>query len=193
MPDEAESIEKHSANGGSGGPDPDEIDRLLPAVYQELHAVAQAVLASNRTIDPARTTSLVNDVYVRLAHRGLRFRDRSHFLALAARAMRNVLIDRARGAAAEKRGGAAAPLALNEDILQAARAPDLLALDEALNRLAVLDAGKARIVELRYFGGLSVEETATAAGISAATVKREWTLARAWLYRELNDRQSSGS
>lgn len=166
---------------------PDSLDTLLSQVYDELHGLAEAVLSRHRTIDPTRTTSLINDVYVRLARRGLRFRDRSHFLVLAAKALRFVLIDRARRCFALKRGGGAREATLNDEIAPAADAPDLLELDEALNRLAEQDKLKAELVELRFFGGLSVEEAATAIGLSEAGVKREWMLARAWLYRMLHD------
>lgn len=167
------------------GADAGVVDELLPTVYDELHALAAAVLQRTRVIDATTTTSLVQDVYVRLANRGLRFRDRSHFLRLAAQAMRRLLIDRARNASALKRGGGQAALELDESVVPADGAPDLLAVDDALSRMAKFDARRARIVELRFFGRLTVEETAAALEVSAATVKREWTLARAWLYREL--------
>jgi RNA polymerase sigma factor (TIGR02999 family) len=163
-----------------------DLDDLLPTVYEELHALAAAVLQRGRTIDPTTTTSLIQDAYVRLANRGLRFRDRVHFLRLAAQAMRRLLVDRARHAAALKRGGGRPAQPLAEDITPAADAPDLLATEDALTRLATFDPRKARIIELRFFGRLSIEEIAEALGISPATVKREWTLARAWLYRELS-------
>jgi RNA polymerase sigma factor (TIGR02999 family) len=169
-----------------------DLDELLPAVYEELHALAGAVLQHSRTIDPTRTTSLIQDVYVRLANRGLRFRDRAHFLTLAARAMRRVLIDRARRATAIKRGGGQARLPLDDSIVPAADGPDLLAVEGALLKLATIDARKSRIVELRFFGGLSADEIADVTRLSSATVKREWTPARAWLYREIGDGNSSG-
>jgi RNA polymerase sigma factor (TIGR02999 family) len=128
---------------------------------------------------------------VRLAQRGLHFRDRGHFLCLAARAMRLVLIDRARRMGAVKRGGGQAPVALDDAVAAAADGPDLLALDEALAKLATFDERKSRVVELRFFGGLSIEETAEVLAISPATVKREWTLARAWLFREIGGSNSS--
>jgi RNA polymerase sigma factor (TIGR02999 family) len=163
------------------------MDELLPTVYEELHALAAAVLQRSRTIDPTSTTSLIQDAYVRLANRGLRFRDRYHFLRLAAQAMRRLLIDRARNATAIKRGGGRSARPLDDDIIAVDGSTDLLAVERALSELATFDRRKARIVELRFFGRLSVEETAEALGLSAATVKREWTLARAWLYREVAD------
>lgn len=171
----------------------DGVDTLLPIVYEELHALAVAVLSRSRVIDATRTTSLINDVYVRLANRGLRFRDRNHFLSLAAKAMRCVLLDRARRRSTDKRGGGAKPVELHEDIVPAAEGPDLLALNDALLRLAQIDALKAQVVELRFFGGLSVDETAEVAGLSAATVKREWLLAKAWLFRELGHNSPTDS
>ena len=163
------------------------LDELLPTVYEELHELAEAVLQRSRPIDPTRTTSLIHDVYMRLAARGVKFRDRAHFLCLAARAMRMVLIDRARRRGAVKRGGGLATQTFDDGIAAAVDGPDLLGVDEALARLAAFDERKSRIVELRFFGGLTVEETGEAIGLSPATIKREWTLARAWLFRELSD------
>ncbi|MFO0839409.1 MAG: ECF-type sigma factor [Phycisphaerae bacterium] len=161
------------------------VDTLLPLVHDELHALAAAVLSRHRRLDAGRTTSLVNDAYVRLAHRGLAFQNRSHFLCLAAQAMRRILIDRARRRFAAKRGGARGEVGLDDEILAAPDGPDLLALDDALARLASFDKTKSRIVELRFFGGLTVEETGEVLRLSPASVKREWALARAWLFREL--------
>jgi RNA polymerase sigma-70 factor, ECF subfamily len=191
--------ETASADALSTGAQPDiastdserqRFEELLPTVYDELHALAGAVLKRNRIVDSMCTTSLIQDVYVRLANRGLTFRDQSHFLCLAARAMRMVLIDRARRGGAAKRGGGDLIVPMNDEITARATSPDLLAVDEALNRLAAFDERKSRIVELRFFGGLSVEETAQALEISPATVKREWTLARAWLLREIGQHHS---
>jgi RNA polymerase sigma factor (TIGR02999 family) len=158
---------------------------LLPAVYDELHALASAILHRSRIIEPTRTTSLVQDLYVRLAGRGLHFKDRAHFLCLAARAMRMVLIDRARRETAAKRGGDRLVVRLDDDLAPAVSNRDLLSIDGAMARLAAFDDRKSRVVELRFFGGLSVEETGLALGVSPATVKREWALARAWLLKEL--------
>lgn len=177
-----------AAAGDAAQPDAD-FDTLLPQVLGELHALAQAVLQRHRTIDSTRTTSLINDVYVRLASRGLRFKNRAHFLCLAARAMRQILVDRARRLRAAKRGGGRAVLTLDDGIAAAPDGPDLLAVEEALLRLAAFDPLKSRITELRFFGGLSVEESAEALGLSPAAVKREWTLARAWLHREIAGRE----
>jgi RNA polymerase sigma-70 factor, ECF subfamily len=168
-------------------------DELLPTVYEELHALAAAVLHRSRIVEPTRTTSLVQDVYVRLSGRGLRFKDRTHFLCLAARAMRMVLVDRARRQTAAKRGGENSVLSLDDALVSAASGEDLLAVEESLTRLATFDERKGRVVELRFFGGLSVEETGLALGISPATVKREWTLARAWLLKELGHAGGMGA
>jgi len=164
-----------------------QIDALLPTVYSELRELAEAVLHRCQPIDSVHTTSLIHDVYIRLAERGVRFRDRSHFLCLAARAMRFVLIDRARRNSAAKRGGGLTAITLDDAPISAIDDSRLLAVEDALSRLATFDERKSRIVELRFFGGLSVDETAGAMGLSPATIKREWTLARAWLCREIGD------
>lgn len=176
-----------------GGGDPAAGERLFRAVYAELHgqaARAMRRLPAGRTL---QTTALVHEAYLRLADgRDLVWQGRGHFFGVAARAMRHVLVDHARARRAAKRGGGARPVTLGAlDVPDAASdgraigAIDLLALHEALDRLAALDAEQARLVELRYFGGLSIEETAEALGVSPATVKREWAIARAWLRREL--------
>jgi RNA polymerase sigma-70 factor (ECF subfamily) len=161
------------------------LDVLLPKVYEELREIAAAVLSRRTSTNSTTTTSLVNDVYVKLANRGLRFSDRNHFLRLAARAMRYILIDRARRSTADKRGGGASESGPRDGIVAAVTCDELLAIEEALSRLGSFDVRKARIVELRFFGGLAVEEVSEALGLSPATVKREWTLARAWLAREI--------
>ena len=163
-----------------------ELDELLPAVYEELRALAEAVLQRSRKVDSTRTTSLINDVYLKLAKRGMRFRDRAHFLGLAAKAMRSVLVDRVRRAGATKRGGGRTTLTLDDALAPAVDGPDLLAVHQALLHLSEFDERKSRVVELRFFGGLSVEETAEVLALSPATVKREWTVAKAWLFNELS-------
>jgi RNA polymerase sigma factor (TIGR02999 family) len=134
-----------------------------------------------------QTTALVHEAYLRLLKdASLSFENRAHFLGVAARAMREILIEHARARAARKRGGGGVRVTLDDAVASlAAPSIDVLALEEALQRLTRLDQRHARVVELRYFGGMSVEETAAALGLSPATVKRDWTLARAWLYREL--------
>jgi RNA polymerase sigma factor (TIGR02999 family) len=163
-----------------------QVDELLPVVYEELHRLAGALLQRCQPVNATCTTSLIHDVYMRLAQRGTPFKNRSHFLCLAARAMRFVLIDRARRAGAAKRGGDLART-LDEALVPAIDDATLVDLDQALTRLASFDERKSRVVELRFFGALSVEDTAEAIGLSPATVKREWTLARAWLFREISD------
>lgn len=163
-----------------------EIDDVMPAVYAELKRVAAAYLRRERPGQTLQPTALVNEAYVRLAGQHPRFQNRAHFCAIAANAMRQILVERARARNAQKRGGGAARVTLDEGLAPApGPAIDLSALDEALTRLAALDAQQARIVELRFFGGLSVDETADVLGVSPATVKRHWSVARAWLAREL--------
>ena len=167
----------------------DAIGQLVPLVYDELRKVARAHLrrfGPNQSID---TTGLVHEAYLRLRKdRPDRWQNRAHFCAIAAHAMRQILIERARARGAQKRGGARPRVTLHDDVA-GENGPlstvDLLALDEALGRLAALDPEQARLVELRFFGGLTIEETADAMGLSPATVKRHWTVARAWLAREL--------
>lgn len=190
---------RHDAAPGdiAGQPEPsssvrEPADELFSTVYAELRALADAVLQRNRRIEGNSATSLVHDAYVRLAGRGLRFHDRAHFLCLAAKAMRLVLVDRARQRTTAKRGGGHAAVQIDDSIALAMDAPDFLAIEDALSRLCSLDERKGRIVELRFFGGLSVEETAEVLELSPATVKREWSLARAWLSREIGEAGAKG-
>lgn len=165
---------------------PGAVDQLLALVYDELRGLAAAYLRRERADHTLQTTALVHEAYLRLAgHHSTTWKNRGHFFGIAAQAMRRVLVDHARRRRAGKRdGGLAVPL---DDDLDAARErpDDVLAVDEALERLAALDARQARIVELRYFAGLTIEQTAEALDISPATVKREWLSAKAWLQREL--------
>ncbi len=170
-----------------------DVDALMPEVYAELRALAETVLQRCQPIDATSTTSLVHDVYLRLTQRGMRFENRAHFMRVAARAMRYVLIDRARRGGAAKRGGQQPAIRFDETIALTAGDGDVLALDEALAKLATFDERKSQIIELRFFGGLSLEETAEVMGISPATIKREWTLARAWLCRELGEGETSST
>jgi RNA polymerase sigma factor (TIGR02999 family) len=162
-------------------------DQLIPLVYDELRRRAVAALRRERRAHTLTPTALVNEAYLRLVDQSLPLLDgRKHFFAIAARVMRQVLVDHARARGAGKRnGGAVLPLA-EELLITNERAGELIALDDALAALAAFDAGKARLVELRYFGGLTLEETGEILGCSVATVKREWALARAWLHRELS-------
>jgi RNA polymerase sigma factor (TIGR02999 family) len=172
---------------GWGKGDREALDQLLPVVYKELRRLAQSYLKSERPNHTLQATALVNEAYLRLVdeeHRHVE--NRSQFFAVAAQAMRRILIDHARRKRSEKRGGGVAPVTLDEGKGAPSEDPvDVLALDLALRELAEVDPRQARVVELRYFGGLSIEETAKVLEISTATVAREWTLARAWLRLQL--------
>ena len=159
----------------------------MPLVYDELRRIAARYISRERPGQTLQATALVNEAFVRLAAEQPRsFANRTHFLAIAALSMRQILVQRARARRAAKRGGAPERVTLDEALMaDEGQSIDVLALDEALTRLAGLDPEQARIVELRYFGGLTIEETAEAAGVSPATVKREWAMARAWLKRAL--------
>ncbi|MEO6239345.1 MAG: ECF-type sigma factor [Vicinamibacterales bacterium] len=163
------------------------LDSLLPLVYKELRRLAAGYLRREKPGQTLQPTALVHEAYLRLMKdRPDRWQNRAHFCAIAAHSMRQILIERARARGAAKRGGARPRVTLDEALIGGEdRSIDLLALDEALERLAALDPEQARLVELRFFGGLTVEETAEAMGISPATVKRHWTIAKAWLTREL--------
>lgn len=170
-----------------GAGDPGAPDLLMPLVYDRLRQLARRHLARERAGHTLQPTALVHETYLRLAgHHRIHWQDRGHFLALAATTMRRVLVSHARARLAEKRGGGGSAASL-EDVREPAaeRAEELVALDDALGALAGLDDRQARVVELRYFGGLTVEETAAVLGVSPATVKLDWSLARAWLRREL--------
>jgi RNA polymerase sigma factor (TIGR02999 family) len=168
------------------------LDALLPVVYEELRRLAAAYLRRERPGQTLQPTALVHEAYLRLMKdRPDRWQNRAHFCAIAAHSMRQILIERARARGARKRGGAQPRVTLDEGLV-AGEAPsvDLVALNEALDRLEAMDPEQARLVELRYFGGLTIEETAEAMKISPASVKRHWTVARAWLARELASESS---
>jgi RNA polymerase sigma-70 factor (ECF subfamily) len=171
------------ARGGSQAA----LDRVTPLLYAELRRIAGRYLRQERPGQTLQPTALVHEAYMRLLKDAdLSFQNRAHFLAIAAQSMREILVEHARARAASKRGGKRARVTLEDALAVAApRDTDVLALEEALERLAALDPKQARVVELRFYGGLTVEETAEAIGVSPATVKREWSVARAWLYREL--------
>jgi len=177
------------------GGDKAALDKLMPLVYDELHRLARRYLGRERPGHTLQTTALVNEAYMRLIdQQSSDWQNRTHFFAVAARVMRHLLVDYARSRRYAKRGGGALQVTLDEAAAASPEPPvDLLALDEALNRLAGFDERKGQIIELRYFSGLSVEETAEALGISAITVKREWLKAKAWLYRELKREQGAAS
>ncbi len=165
------------------------LDRLFPVVYDDLRRRAHGQLARRRPGETLSTTALVHEAYLKLSgSAGQTYEDRVHFFAVASRAMRQILVDYARRTAAAKRGGAVAPVSLDpEQLGDPGRADELVALDEALGRLEALDERLARMVEMRFFGGLSVEETAEALGVSPRTVKRDWRKARAVLYDDLRE------
>jgi len=169
------------------------LEKLTPLVYAELHRRAHWQMANERSGQTLQTTALVNEIYVQLIDlRGVTWRDRAHFFALSSRLIRRVLIDAARAKAAQKRGGQASHIELDENVLvsQEPRA-DVIALDDALTALAAIDERKSQVVELRFFGGLGIEETAEVLKVSPETVKRDWKLAKAWLRRELRNSTAS--
>ena len=165
---------------------------LVPLIYGELRRLARGYMRRERPDHTLQATALVHVVYLRLMEEHpVDWQSRAHFFAVAAQLMRRILVDHARAHKAAKRGGDAPKVFLEENlILSEAKSGDMLSLDEALARLAKLDPRQGRIVELRFFGGLSVEETAEVLGISARTVKREWSVARAWLYQEVRESQT---
>jgi RNA polymerase sigma factor (TIGR02999 family) len=167
------------------------LESLIPLVYNELRSLAQHYLRRERSNHTLQSTALVHEAYVRLAGTDPpALQNRSHFFGVAARLMREILVDHARAQRTAKRGGDACTLALDEALNVAGRTDvDVLMLDEALKELARLDERQSRIVELRFFTGLSIDETADVMDVSAATVSREWTTARAWLHRELSGRR----
>ena len=163
------------------------LDELVPVVYQELRRIARRHLQAERPNHTLQCTALVHEAYLRLAAQdSLQLENRAHFFGIAARLMRQILVDHARERQALKREGGLRVTLDDFSVTPQAGDPDLVALDDALAQLAELDARQAQIVELRFFAGLSIEDTATLLDISEATVKRDWTAARLWLYRELS-------
>jgi RNA polymerase sigma factor (TIGR02999 family) len=167
--------------------DQDALAQLIPLVEAELRRVARAYMARERGEHTLQPTALVNEAFLRLTDaQRVRWQDRAHFLGIAARLMRRVLVDHARARGSRKRGGAVANVSLDDAVVVAPEpAVDLVALDRALEALAVVDARKGRVIELRFFGGLSVEETAEVLHVSTDTVKRDWRMAKLWLLHEL--------
>jgi RNA polymerase sigma factor (TIGR02999 family) len=161
--------------------------RLIPIVHDELHRIARACMAGERAGHTLQATALVNEAYVRLIEtQGVNWQNRAHFLAMAARLMRRILVDFARSKQYSKRGGGAVNVSLLPDVaLSPEPGRDLVALDDALEALAKVDERKSRVIEMRFFGGLSVQETAEALHVSPETVMRDWKLAKAWLLRQL--------
>ena len=173
------------ADWGRG--DPAALEELLPLVHAELRRIARRQMGGERAGHTLQATALVNEAYLRLAgQEQFAWQDRAHFYAVCAQVMRHVLIDHARAHARDKRGGGAPHVPLDEAALMAGgRAADFVALDEALRVLEEVDPQKGKVVALRYFAGLTVEETAEVLGLSPTTVRREWRRARAWLYRSI--------
>jgi len=163
------------------------LDRLMPLVYEDLRRMANHYMRNERQGHTLQTSALVNEAYLRLVdHENIAWQNRAHFFGVAAQAMRRILVDYARSRGRLKRAGVAQQVSLDEAMtLAEERAAELIALDDALAELAKIDERKSRVVELRYFGGLSVEETAEALGVSFMTVMRDWNTARAWLMREV--------
>ena len=164
------------------------LEKLVPLVYNELRRLARNCLAGQRPNHTLQSTALVHEAYLRLVdHTSVRWDNRVHFFAVAAQLMRRILVDHARMRLARKRGGGCVTLLLDDAVaLSSQREGDLVALDDALNVLATLDERQCRLVELRFFGGLTIEETSQVLKISPAKVKREWATARLWLLREMN-------
>lgn len=174
--------------------DREALDALVPQMYSELHALAHRYLQGERTGHTLQTTALVNEAYLRLVKQGpFKVENRTHFVAVAARLMRQILVDYARNHRAAKRG-AECRVELTEDAEQPVkRDVDVVALDDALTALSEFDSQQSLIVELRFFGGLTVEETAVALGVSVASTKRDWSMAKAWLSREMRRDERSGA
>ena len=170
-----------------GEGDREALDELTPLVYRELKKLAGSYLRRERAGHTLQPTALAHEAFIKLIdQRNVRWRNRAHFFGIAAQAMRRILVDHARARLAGKRGSGGAVVSLDEVIdVSDSRADQLLALDEALKRLAQLDPNRGRVIELRYFGGLTLEDTAEVLGVSRATVIREWRMAKAWLYGEL--------
>jgi RNA polymerase sigma-70 factor, ECF subfamily len=164
------------------------LDRLMPLVYTELRQLARRYMRRERSGHTMQTTALIHEAYLRLVDQNqVRWQNQAHFFGIAARLMRHILIEHARRHARAKRGGGAGKISLDETaIVSQARAAELLALDDALEQLAAIDQRKSRVVELRFFGGLSVEEAAEVLNVAPNTVLRDWRMAKAWLRREIS-------
>lgn len=176
------------------GGDKSAMARLMPLVYDELHQRATSYMRQERHNHTLQPTALVHETYLKLVEqRGANFKNRAHFMAVAAKLMRRILIDHARSHLSTKRGGEQIPVSIEAAALVRTDTPaGMLAVDDALRKLEALDARQEQIVEMRFFGGLTVEETAEVLGVSARTVEREWTVARAWLYMQLREQETQG-
>ena len=185
-PADPQEVTQLLANWSQG--DPTALEKLIPLVYKELRHLAHRYMEGQRPNHTLQTTALVNEAYLRLAdQRKPSFTNRSHFFAVAAKAMRQILVDYAKAQQREKRGAGASKVELDEAaLISPEQTSAILDVDEALEKLAVLDSRKARVVELRYFGGLNQDEIAEVLKISTVTIRRDWVFARAWLYTELH-------
>src|SRR5437867_984404 len=183
-PSEVTQLLKDWGNGDSAA-----LDRLMPIVYDELRKVAARYLRRERQDHTLQPTALVNEAYLRLVdQKQVQWQNRAHFMGVAAQMMRRILVDHARNHKRVKRGGGAQKVSLDDAVVVAEdRTEDLVELDDALNALAAFDERKSRVVEMRYFGGLSVEETAEVLKVSEITVARDWKLAKAWLYTHIEE------
>jgi RNA polymerase sigma factor (TIGR02999 family) len=170
------------------------LEKLTPQVYRELHRAAKGCMRAEREGHTLQTTALINELYLRLTDlQEVDWQNRAHFFALCARQMRRILTDQARARQSHKRGGGAQPISLDAAPMVSAKPqPEVLAIDDALKALAKVDSRKSQVVELRFFGGLNVEETAEVLKVSPDTVVRDWKLARAWLLRELSQESLDG-
>ena len=170
-----------------GAGDEQALDQLLPVVYRELHSMARGYMAAERPDHTLQASALVNEVYLKLVDvRQMKWQNRAHFFGVSAQLMRRILVDFGRRRHYHKRGDGVRPLTLNDDLMiSVAQTTNLVALDDALNALAAVDPRRVRVVELRFFAGLSVEETAEVLKVSVNTVARDWKLAKVWLHREL--------
>jgi RNA polymerase sigma-70 factor, ECF subfamily len=170
------------------------LEKLTPQVYRELHRAAKGCMRAERDGHTLQTTALINELYLRLTElKEIDWQNRAHFFALCARQMRRILTDQARARQSHKRGGGAQPVSLDAaPIVSKQPQPEVLAIDEALKALAKVDSRKSQVVELRFFGGLNVEETAEVLKVSPDTVVRDWKLAKAWLFRELSQESLDG-
>jgi RNA polymerase sigma-70 factor, ECF subfamily len=170
------------------------LERLTPLVYAELHRAAHRYMTGERSEHTLQTTALINELYLRLVDfQHIDWQNRAHFFGICAQLMRRVLVDFSRARSSQKRGGNAPQFSFDEELMISnAAQPDLVALDDALKALATVDERKSRVVELRFFGGLDVRETAEVLRVSSETVMRDWKLAKAWLFRELSQESRNG-
>jgi RNA polymerase sigma factor (TIGR02999 family) len=174
--------------------DPTAADRLLPLIYSELHRLARAYMRRERPDHTLQATALINEAYLRLAGEPIEWTSRAHFIGLAARVMRRVLVDHARAHAAQRRTGGLLRVEMHDELaISLERLDEVLAVDEALTRLAAISPRQARVVELRYFAGLTVEQIARILNVAPRSVKRDWSLARIWLFRALNPAKNANS